>query len=325
MGQLRISVAMCTYNGARHLSEQLESIRLQTLPPDEVVVCDDSSTDETLQILRDFATKAAFSVRIFSNPSRLGSTKNFDKAISLCKSDIVVLADQDDVWKETKVERLESVFLAEPDVDYVFSDGEVIDEHGRRVGCSMWQSLGFEPSSLPDRFKEDEVLFLLKQNVVTGAATAFRSSLAEVVQPIPPAWLHDHWIALLGSVFGRGVALSDRLIMYRQHPNQQKGVRRSTLSEKCRESMISNQTALTQRFERLKELDARASRFLTSTNHRGQGVGTIREKMSHVSMRSAARSTSGLSKVRAVMSEVFAGRYHRFSDSWLSIARDLLA
>ena len=325
MGQLRISVAMCNYNGARHLSDQLDSICRQTLLPDELIICDDNSTDQTPEILRNFVARASLPVRIFTNAARLGSTRNFDRAIHLCTGNVIVLADQDDVWKRTKMQTLASVFIADPEVDYVFSDGDVIDEHGRPVGCSMWESLGFSPASLLDRFEENGVLFLLRQNVVTGAAMAFRSSLTKVVQPIPQPWLHDHWIALLGSVFGQGAALSDRLILYRQHPNQQKGVRRSTMPEKYRESMAADEAEWAQRIERLKELEDRVTQFTGASNNQRQSLRTIREKMSHVSMRSAARSSTGVRKVKAVVSEAFAGRYHRFSDSWLSMARDLLA
>src|SRR6266849_5683432 len=117
---------MCTYNGARFLSEQLESIAAQTRVPDELVVCDDGSTDETVEIIKAFVERAPFAVRLEINANNLGSTKNFEKAIGLCQGEIIALADQDDVWYPKKLELLESVFLARPSVGAVFSDADVM-------------------------------------------------------------------------------------------------------------------------------------------------------------------------------------------------------
>src|SRR3954470_17842517 len=92
------SVAMCTYNGARFLGEQLASVAAQTRPPDELVVCDDRSTDETASLVRDFAAAAPFRVRLHVNERNLGSTRNFERAVSLCEGDLIALSDQDDEW-----------------------------------------------------------------------------------------------------------------------------------------------------------------------------------------------------------------------------------
>ena len=97
MSGLCLSVSMCTYNGARFLREQLESIASQIRLPDELVVCDDGSTDATLAILTEYAKAVRFPVRIQCNTSRLGPAKNFEQAISLCKGEIIVLSDQDDI------------------------------------------------------------------------------------------------------------------------------------------------------------------------------------------------------------------------------------
>ena len=76
-----ISVALCTYNGEKYLPEQLESILQQSMPVNELVVCDDRSSDSTLKILQEFAEKAPFPLRIFQNETNLGSTKNFEKCL----------------------------------------------------------------------------------------------------------------------------------------------------------------------------------------------------------------------------------------------------
>ena len=93
-----ISVALCTYNGERFLEEQLASLEAQERRPDELVVCDDRSTDNTVSLLESFARTASFPVRIHINPINLGSTVNFDRAMRLCAGSLIAFCDQDDIW-----------------------------------------------------------------------------------------------------------------------------------------------------------------------------------------------------------------------------------
>src|SRR5947208_14214106 len=103
MPKRSISVAMCTYNGERFLKEQLESLAAQTRQPDELVVCDDRSTDSTPHIVEAFARAAPFPVRLEVNDRCLGSTKNFEHAILRCTGALIALSDQDDVWHPEKL------------------------------------------------------------------------------------------------------------------------------------------------------------------------------------------------------------------------------
>src|SRR4030095_10826576 len=131
------SVAMCTYNGARYVGEQLDSIASQTRPPDELVVCDDRSSDETVQIVEQFAASAKFPVSLEVNSQNLGSTKNFEKAIEICEGDLIALADQDDVWVPSKLEIIEREFDAVPASGLVFTDAEVVDKNLRPLGVRL--------------------------------------------------------------------------------------------------------------------------------------------------------------------------------------------
>src|ERR1017187_10286490 len=97
-----VSIAMATYNGEKFLSKQLESFSCQTLMPDELVVCDDGSRDGTLAILEAYAAEAQFPVRIIKNDTNLGYSANFAKATSLCKGEIILFSDQDDIWFDDK-------------------------------------------------------------------------------------------------------------------------------------------------------------------------------------------------------------------------------
>ncbi|HEV2835287.1 MAG TPA: glycosyltransferase, partial [Pyrinomonadaceae bacterium] len=100
---MNLSIALGTYNGAVYLKEQLESIAAQTRTPDELVISDDQSTDDTLRLIEEFAATAGFPVPLSVNESNLGTAKNFEKAISLCRGDVILLSDQDDVWHSDKL------------------------------------------------------------------------------------------------------------------------------------------------------------------------------------------------------------------------------
>ena len=95
---MKISIAMCTYNGAEFLPAQLQSILTQSRPPDEIIICDDRSTDDTQALLKKFATESPIPIAVHINDHNLGSVKNFERTISLCTGDVIALSDQDDVW-----------------------------------------------------------------------------------------------------------------------------------------------------------------------------------------------------------------------------------
>lgn len=120
MTALTVSLALCTYNGEKFLLEQLQSFLAQTRQPNELVVCDDVSSDRTLEILNEFAQCAPFPVRIFVSDMTLRSTKNFEKAIGLCEGDIIFLSDQDDVWFPDKLARMLTIFEEDAGVGAVF-------------------------------------------------------------------------------------------------------------------------------------------------------------------------------------------------------------
>ena len=123
-----VSIAMCTYNGAGFLQQQLDSLARQTRKPDEIIICDDVSSDNSVAIAQAFADQSGLKVRVHQNTQNLGYVKNFEKAISLCTQDIIFLCDQDDLWQPNKIEQMVGVFDAEPSVGLVLHDFCWIDE-----------------------------------------------------------------------------------------------------------------------------------------------------------------------------------------------------
>lgn len=239
---------MCTYNGAAYLPEQLESLAAQTRRPNELVVCDDASDDSrTREILKAFARKAPFRVRLYVNSQNLGSTKNFEKAIRCCRGDTILLSDQDDVWNQNKLARIENAFLAAPEVGLVFSDAEVVDENLNTIARGLWESDVFASES-HELVKQAEIFqLLLRGNVVAGATLAFRSRLKRLVLPIPDETVlqHDAWIALIISAVAPVIFVNEGLIKYRQHAGQQIGVSIKGSKYETRDSPLIRRTRRT--------------------------------------------------------------------------------
>ncbi len=316
-----LSVAMCTYNGARYVREQLQSVARQTFLADELVICDDGSQDQTLEMVTAFAAGPALHVRLERNSHARGCTGNFERVISLCSGDIIVLADQDDVWKPDKLAVIAHTFARHPAAGYVFSDAEMVNEAGRRLGFSLWEALGFDPRRFAPA---EQVARLLKRNLVTGAAMAFRSSLRDLLLPIPPAWRHDYWIALLGSISSFGVPISERLFLYRRHLAQQRGCAKDTLLAKIRISLAAEPDYYA-KAARMAELRERAEAYSRAANCAFPSLGLVKEKELHLAQRALIRSAHGGARLARLLSEAASGRYQRFSFSWSSMIRDLMA
>jgi glycosyltransferase involved in cell wall biosynthesis len=309
---------MCTFRGERFLAAQLDSIAGQTLLPAEVVVCDDGSTDGTIDLVQRFAAGAPFPVRRHVNPVNLGVTANFERAISLCDGAIVALADQDDVWRPDKLERQVAVFRERPAVGAVFSDAELVDDALRPLGRSLFEATRFT-GSRRRRFAEGHALeILVARPVVCGATLAFRSSLRDLVLPIPSTGLHDIWIAGLLSSVSEVVALPDPLIRYRQHGANQVGAAarglRAKLATRRRQGVFGDEVGHYRAMaERLRQAPATAP-------VRPEALRLLDRKVEHLQF----RYDLPRHRVVAVLAELARGRYHRYSRGLESAGYDLL-
>ncbi len=213
---MKTSVALCTYNGEKFLQEQLDSILKQTVPVDEIVVCDDGSTDSTIEILESYSHKNPGIFKIFRNDVNLRSVKNFEKAISLCSNEIIFLSDQDDLWIENKVEKIVKTFQENPEINMVATNASVIDKNGINIlESSIWEIV------------EENVHFFeiisLHQNFVTGATLAIRKETAMKAIPFPKIFHHDEWLALKTSKEQSLKFIKEPLIYYRIHDKQHVG------------------------------------------------------------------------------------------------------
>lgn len=118
-----ISLVMATYNGEQFIEEQLESIRQQTLLPDEVLICDDCSTDHTVDVVKRFIDKYELvNWKIERNTANKGYALNFSDAINAAKGDIIFLADQDDIWLSDKIRAMTDLMKNNPQIEVLASN-----------------------------------------------------------------------------------------------------------------------------------------------------------------------------------------------------------
>lgn len=208
-----ISIAMCTYNGARFLREQLDSFSCQTRLPDEVVICDDGSTDETLAILEDWAKTVPFKVQIVKNDRNLGFAKNFEKAIGLCENDILFLADQDDIWLPEKIERMAKVMETSPQLVLLYGNALFFSEKDP-IGTNLLRNT---QKRFPYYNSAFQTRNTIRNPFPTGCLAAVRKSFLTQIMPIPEGWGHDTWFYTLARDFGEILTLNDILVRYRRH------------------------------------------------------------------------------------------------------------
>ena len=200
-----ISIAMCTYNGEKYLSEQLDSIVNQSYQNLEIVIVDDCSTDNTLSLLKGYADRDS-RIRIVCNDKNIGFVRNFEKAINECRGDLIALADQDDIWFSAKITRLaESI----GDNWLIYSEVAVVDSEGVKQDTQFPRV---------NRIEGRCALSLILNNCVTGHACLMRRELLNLAMPSMSGMpYHDQWLAIVAAAHGKLKASDEVLSFYRKH------------------------------------------------------------------------------------------------------------
>ena len=198
-----ISVCIATYNGEKYIKEQLLSILSQIAPNDEVIISDDGSTDNTLQIINELCDSR---IRIIEGPHRHSPTYNFEYALKEAKGEYVFLADQDDIWKEDKVKTCLRWLQS---FDCVISDAEVTDEKLRTISSSLYRMLNI---------RKGKVYNLICKNGYTGCCMAFKQKVKDTVLPFPKdIAMHDIWIGNVAAYRYKVKFIDEKLIYFRRH------------------------------------------------------------------------------------------------------------
>jgi len=211
-----LSIVMATYNGEKFLSQQLDSIINQYYTNIELIIGDDCSTDNTLNIIKAYQEKHEF-IKLYKNTSRLGFVKNFEKAISLSTGDYIALSDQDDIWHPDKLTTnmekiLQKELICPNSPIMVHSDLELIDEKNNLLGASYFKLKHYN-------LKENKDLgHILGPCGVMGNTILFNQYLKKKILPFPEDLeFHDYWIALVNELIGTRVTVNQPLLKYRLH------------------------------------------------------------------------------------------------------------
>lgn len=219
----KVCGVLATYNGEQYLQKMLDSLVRQTLPLNTLIVVDDGSNDSTIEILERYKNKLPIQLTLSSENQ--GHCKAFAKGLELANQntspeDIIVLADQDDIWLPQKIKILVSQLNnLESEKTLIFSDANVIDKNDIEIHKS-WRKYANISTEIPLKTR------IAGTNNITGCLSAFRASLLKYILPFPQGInVHDAWIAMVASQKGNIIAIDDCLIQYRIHKNNAVGTK----------------------------------------------------------------------------------------------------
>ena len=223
-----IAILLSTYNGAPYLEDFLISLEKQTYQNWDLMVRDDGSSDDTLVILQKFSDNIN-KVSILKDRQNLGAKKSFSTLVNVAlqspeQYEYIMFADQDDIWLPDKIEKtylkMKEFERSRPSLPLlVHSDVSVVDEKLNVLASSFWSYQHIEPT-------RDKLNHLLLHNIVTGCTVMVNRALAENVKTIPnEAIMHDWWMAMVASAFGKIGYIDEPLILYRQHGSNDTGAK----------------------------------------------------------------------------------------------------
>lgn len=317
-----LSIALCTYNGSKFLREQLQSLANQTLPPFEVVITDDCSTDDTISVIKEFSN--VLNIKVFVNDSPLKVTKNFEKAISLCSGDIILMCDQDDIWHADKLVKIDAYFQENPLQLAVFCDADLVDESGVSLDKSFWSVVRFHEPQIQQFKYGNSVEILLAGNRSAGCMMAFRKELMEKIIPFPthiPLMIHDNWITIVAAMLDKIGLIEEKLNFYRQHSFQQIG----TQAKEAGKTISLKERFSRPRNEKLAPFLEKRDYFCVLKNALSERIDADNHNFKHFDKIINYYETRGtlfpfhLARLFPILSLFFKGDYHRYKDqeaSW---------
>lgn len=325
MTRLRLSIVLCTYNGAVYLQPQLDSLLAQTRRPDEIVIGDDGSTDASVEMLQAFAARArdaGTEVRLLCHRENRGYVDNFSAGLRAAQGDVLFLCDQDDVWRADKLALMAERFEQDPSLLLLHGDARLVDAGGHSLGCSLFEALQMtaqEREAIHDGRAFDVVL---RRSFVTGATAALRRELVVRALPVAAGWIHDEWLGAVAAAVGRVDFIDLPLIDYRQHGANQIGMRKRTPAMKWRDLWLPRGRLLADEAERLRRLEE----FFLQAGFGGgrERAVQVRDKRTHFERRVAIGRLPRWRRWTPVWREARNGFYRRYGTGIRSVLRDLL-
>ena len=205
---IRVSVCIATYNGEKYIREQIDSIVSQLTDEDEIIISDDHSTDNTINLIKEYNDPR---IKIFFNEYQKGYTQNFENALNKSQGEYIFLSDQDDKWIENKINITLKYFIHDK-YNMVISDCVIVDENLNIISRSFFETR---------KSKGGFLNTLIKSNYL-GCCMAFERRILKKSLPFPKNYKylpHDLWLGLIGYAFFKVKTTDEKLILYRRHAN----------------------------------------------------------------------------------------------------------
>lgn len=212
----KVTIVLATYNGELYLKEQLDSIINQSFSDYQLLIGDDCSSDNTVNIIKEYQLKYK-NIYLICNSKRLGVVSNFENLIKQVKHGYIALCDQDDIWYEDKLYEAMNILENEnnKNLPMLFhSDLEAIDRKNIKLYDSFFKKRGY---AFP---KKKSIDILLGRSGVMGNTIVFNQALKNKILPFPEGLIvHDYWIALVNEFMGKRITFPNPLVKYRIHQN----------------------------------------------------------------------------------------------------------
>lgn len=321
---LTSSIALCTYNGIRFIKEQLDSLANQTLPPDEIVICDDGSNDGTREFLEEYSRSSQLPISLHFNDHNLGYCRNFEKCASLCSREVVFFCDQDDIWVPEKIETFMKEFEDEQ-IGLVLSEADLIDSSGTARGILLSESWGLDGRKCKPLLEGNAINFVLQYSNWVGMSMAYRNTFSKYLFPYLQTKGHDLWtLRIVGSI-AKARFILQPMVHYRIHGKNTFGTdlcKRSIFNSfeyarrpECTEVNIQYAEEFEEVLERLSEFpDIFPSKVLEE--YRGKRLHHLNRYLLR---------TRKINKWLGILRETLTGRYFRYGKGIKNIGMDVLS
>lgn len=220
----QIDVLLATYNGEKYIKQQIESILSQTYKNIRLIISDDCSTDNTINILKEYEEKDN-RIKLYIQSKNLGVVKNIEFLLEKVENELYMLSDQDDVWLPEKIEKSMQT-LKNSDADLVFGDLEVVDEELNTIYTSFGDFMLLN-KKIQKYIDTNRINYLY--NCVTGCTILSKKKFIEKILPFPTMskyLIHDYWLGLIISFNGKLAYMPEKYIKYRQHGNNEVGAKK---------------------------------------------------------------------------------------------------
>lgn len=331
---MKTSIALCTYNGEAFLQEQLDSYLSQIQQPNELIVFDDCSSDNTIQLLNDFKSKAPFLVEIVQNQKQIGPAQNFLNCLQKTSGELIFFSDQDDIWHQDKISKFKIAFEQDEALKFAFSNANLINDEGQVTQHNYLSTIDF---SRKWNSQQDLNQSMLKNHgFVNGFLQVLKGSFRDKINlfrsenpQYKTGFGHDHVIAALAGLWynhNQTRLVDEELVSYRQHDDQAIGAKQSMLGkEKLNDLVKKKKESKTIHFDSYLTYLNYYLELLSLAAPNEKIIDDVNEAIQLFEKRKSKTNASSIKKIIFAYQSLLTGKYNRYSQyPFKEFIRDLL-